>query len=34
MEFGIEELEYALERYTNVVGVIEDKSDRINTRFV
>lgn len=31
MEFGIEELEYALERYTNVVGVIEDKSDRINT---
>lgn len=31
MEFKIKSLEYALERYTNVVGVIEDKSDRENT---
>ena len=31
MEFKIKELDYALERYTNVVGLIEDKSDWINT---
>ena len=31
MEFKIEDLEYALERYTNVVGEIEDKADRVNT---
>lgn len=31
MEFKIKDLEYALERYTNVVGAIEDKSDRENT---
>lgn len=31
MEFKIEDLEYALERYTNVVGEIEEKSDRKNT---
>jgi hypothetical protein len=31
MEFKIEDLEYALERYTNVVGEIEDKADRKNT---
>jgi len=30
MEFKIEDLEYALERYTNVIGPIEDKSDREN----
>lgn len=31
MEFKIKDLEYALERYTNVVGLIQDKSDRTNT---
>jgi hypothetical protein len=31
MEFKIKDLEYALERYTNVVGSIDDKSDRVNT---
>jgi len=31
MEFKIDALKYALERYTNVVGPIEDKSDRLNT---
>lgn len=31
MEFKIEDLEYALERYANIVGEIEDKSDRKNT---
>ena len=31
MEFKIEDLEYALERYINIVGEIEDKSDRKNT---
>jgi len=31
MEFKIDALKYALERYTNVVGAIEDKSDRLNT---
>ena len=30
MEFKIEDLEYALERYTNVIGEIEEKSDRKN----
>lgn len=30
MEFKIKDLEYALERYTNVIGSIEDKSDRKN----
>jgi hypothetical protein len=31
MELKIKDLEYALERYTNVVGDIDDKSDRLNT---
>lgn len=31
MEFKIKDLEYALERYTNSVGDIQDKSDRLNT---
>ncbi len=31
MEFKIKALEYALERYTNSVGSIEEKSDRLNT---
>lgn len=31
MEFKIKDLEYALERYTNAVGDIQDKSDRLNT---
>jgi len=31
MEFKIKDLEYALERYTNSIGVIQDKSDRLNT---
>jgi len=31
MEFKIEDLEYALERYTNVVGKIDSKADRENT---
>lgn len=30
MEFKTEDLDYALERYTNIVGAIEDKSDRLN----
>lgn len=30
MEFKTEDLDYALERYTNVVGEIEDKSNRLN----
>jgi|TARA_R110000823_G_scaffold315054_2_gene445468 hypothetical protein len=31
MEFKIKDLEYALARYTSVIGAIEDKSDRVNT---
>lgn len=31
MEFKIKDLEYALERYLNVVGEIEDNSKRDNT---
>ena len=31
MEFKIKALEYALERYINSVGSIEEKSDRLNT---
>lgn len=31
MEFKIKDLEYALERYTNVVGSIENNSKRVNT---
>jgi hypothetical protein len=31
MELKIKDLEYALERYTNVVGEVENKSDRLNT---
>lgn len=30
MEFKTEDLDYALERYTNIVGAIENKSDRLN----
>ena len=31
MEFKTKDLEYALERYTNVVGAIENNSKRVNT---
>lgn len=31
MEFKIEDLEYALQRYENKVGEIEEKSNRVNT---
>ena len=31
MVFKIKDLEYALERYTNIVGDIQDNSKRVNT---